>query len=461
MKSQNQEVRADSSLSGKQVELIEALGYDAELIYASLPDSVFTQVRPGDTVILKPNWVFESHKNRPDEWEYVITHPAVITAVLNKVLDRLNGSGKIVITDGPTTETNFARLLSRYPVALWQQSAAAAGVELSVLDLRDHEWEVKDEIVVRRSRLPGDPLGKTEVDLQDDASEFWGHCKSKRGYYGADYDIAETNRAHDGHHNQYSVSRTVIDGDVFINLPKLKTHRKSGITCCLKNLVGINTYKNYLPHHSEGGPADGGDQFPVDNVNARIEGPLMAFLKRYVLKNPVLARLLSPLNHAGRKIFGDTKQVVRSGNWYGNDTIWRMILDLNKVLFYATPDGGLRSKEGHVKRYIGIVDAVLGGEGHGPLAPEPVKMGYLFCGTNPAAIDAACASLMGFDPTKIPTIARAFQVRQYPLCDFGMSDVLLAFTGNSYRLSEIPSGLVVPFEPQFGWKGHIERVGGQ
>ena len=237
----------------------------------------------------------------------------------------------------------------------------------------------------------------------------------------------------------------------------MKTHRKAGITCCLKNLVGINTYKNYLPHHSEGGPCEGGDQFPSDNVKARLEGPLMAFLKQHVLKNPLLARVLSPLNAVGKKAFGDTRQVVRSGNWHGNDTIWRMILDLNKVLFYADPDGAMREGiPARAKRYIGIVDAVLAGEGHGPLAPDPVQMGYLFCGTNPAAIDAVCARFMGFDPEKIPTIARAFRMGSFPLCDFGMEDVRVSLEGERFPISGLPPEHIVHCEPQFGWKGHIE-----
>lgn len=30
---------------------------------------------------------------------------------------------------------------------------------------------------------------------------------------------------------------------------------------------------------------------------------------------------------------------VRSGNWWGNDTTWRMVVDLNRILRYARPDG--------------------------------------------------------------------------------------------------------------------------
>jgi uncharacterized protein (DUF362 family) len=433
-------------------------GYDEAAISGALPEELFSLVQRNDTVILKPNWVLESHKERPNDWEYVITHPAVITAVLRRVLDRLDGSGKVIITDGPQTDASFKKLISRYPLDEWQRLAEERGVGLDVIDLRDYEWVTHNGNVVERNRLPGDPRGSTEVNIYGEKSEFWGHSKSGRGYYAADYDLKETNRAHDGLNNLYRVSRSIIEADVFINLPKLKTHRKSGITCCLKNLVGINTYKNFLPHHSEGGPSERGDQFPVDNVNARVEGPLMGFLKQHVLRNPLMARTLSPFNSVGKKVFGDTCEVIRSGNWYGNDTIWRMILDLNKVLLYANPDGTLRDDmPGGRKRYIGIVDGIIGGEGHGPLSPEPVHMGYLMCGTNPVAIDAVCATLMGFDPLKIPSIAHAFQVQKYPLCDFALTEILISVAENTYTMANLPSALIIPFEPQFGWKGHIEQ----
>jgi uncharacterized protein (DUF362 family) len=432
--------------------------YDVPSILSALPSDVFYQVNPSDSVIIKPNWVMESHKSRPDEWEYVVTHPAVITAVLRKVLDRLSGNGRITIIDGPMTEASFDKLIRHYPVALWQQLATQNGVTLEVIDLREHEWTTKNDIIIERKPLQGDPRGKVVVDLLGENSEFYGHKKSRRGYYGADYDRAETNRAHDGHHNLYSVSKTVIEGDVFINIPKLKTHRKAGITCCLKNLVGINTYKNYLPHHSEGGPSEEGDQFPSDNLNACIEGPLVGFLKQRVFQNTLLANILSPLNTVGKKVFGDSSKVVRNGSWYGNDTAWRMILDLNKVLSYANPDGTMRPEtQKHAKRYIGIVDAILAGEAEGPLSPDPVVMGKLICGTNPVSIDAACAILMGFDPLKIPAIANAFGIQHFPLCNFTLEDIGILINTEKYCIDDIPSDYIVHFKPQYGWNGHIEK----
>ncbi|MCV6004648.1 DUF362 domain-containing protein, partial [Escherichia coli] len=45
--------------------------------------------------------------------------------------------------------------------------------------------------------------------------------------------------------HQYLVSRDIIEADVVINLPKLKTHKKAGLTCALKNLIGINGNKEF------------------------------------------------------------------------------------------------------------------------------------------------------------------------------------------------------------------------
>jgi uncharacterized protein (DUF362 family) len=423
-----------------------------------MPDVVFSVIKPKDHVVLKPNWVFDSHKNHKDHWEYIITHGEVITAVLQKVMKQLQRNGNISILDGPQTDCSFAKLISRYDTDLWKRLAQEAGIELQIIDLRDSEWKTHRDVVVERTALPGDPSGKVVFNLENSESEFWGHRKSETGYYGADYNRAETNTAHDGMSNIYSVSRTVIESDVFINIPKLKTHRKAGITACLKNLVGINTYKNYLPHHSAGGPLEGGDQFPTDSIKSKVEGSLTTAVKKHIFNNPYLAKRLSRINDLGKRIFGKTGHVIRSGNWHGNDTIWRMILDLNKILFYGNPDGTMREDAWpSAKKYIGIVDAVLAGEGFGPLEPDPVEMGYLICGTNPVAIDSVCAALMGFDYSRIPSIANAFRVAHYNFCPFTPEDIEILIDGAVYALETIPAERIFTFEASLGWKGRIEK----
>ena len=328
-------------------------------------------------------------------------------------------------------QESILKILDHYPIEEWQKMALEKGVTLEIIDLRDHEWIVDKNVIIERKNLAGDLRGKVEINLKN-LSEFNGHKKSALGYYGADYNVKETNYAHDGINNIYSVSRSVLEADIFINLPKLKTHKKSGITCCLKNLVGVNTYKNYLPHY---------------------------FIKQYLLINPFIARIISPFFRLGKAFFGETKNIIRSGNWHGNDTLWRMILDLNKVVFYSQRDGTLREEKlTSRKRYIGIVDAILCGEKDGPKSPEPKHLGYLIYGTNPLAIDATAAKIMNFNPLKIPVIEKAFGLTRYKIVDFEYKDIIIQIDGQCYPIQSLPIEFIKNFEPHFGWKNLVETV---
>lgn len=412
----------------------------------------------GDRVVLKPNWLAHRHKYRPDEWRSVITAPEVITGVLNIVLDCLGRRGQVVITDGPQTDSSWEAILRRMEPARWIEAGRKRGVEVSVLDLRDHEWTTRGDVNISRRSLPGDPLGSTCADLGN-FSEFVTHSPSARGYYGADYNLAETNAVHSGGAHKYKVSRTVISADVFVNLPKMKTHKKAGITCSLKNLVGVNTYKNWLPHHNEGTPSQGGNQFPVDSAKRKAEGVATDRFKALLWSHPALGRWLIPVKTVGKKMFGDTRETIRSGNWYGNDTLWRTVLDLNKVLLYANPDGSLRTDlAGSRKRYVSLVDGIVAGEGNGPEAPDPKNAGLLVGGTNAVAVDAVCARLMGLDWQRIPCLRQAFTVSRYRLCDFAYEDIVIDSPDPLLcgRLTELSPEVNLEFRPHFGWTGHVE-----
>lgn len=342
-----------------------------------LPDDY---VRPGDRVVLKPNWVKEHDERHPGpgQWEHVVTHPAVIEAVTSWVAERLSGSGAITICDAPQTDSSFARIRDYcgLDAMVARCTARFPGVDVRLLDLRPEEWHAVDGVTVSKTSLPGDPLGSTHVRL-DGASEFVGYHGCGK-LYGASFDMAETNARHEGTCHEYLLCRTPMDADVFINLPKLKTHKKVGITCALKNLVGINANKNWLPHHTEGTPDQGGDQFPANTAKARLEHSWMGTAKRWLKDRPGLSRLFVPVKKMGRLVFGDTQKVVRSGNWHGNDTCWRMVLDLNKCLFYFDGGGKRRATP---PRYLAVVDGIVGGEGNGPMAPDPKPCGVIIAWT--------------------------------------------------------------------------------
>ena len=129
-----------------------------------------------------------------------------------------------------------------------------------------------------------------------------------------------------------------------ISVPKLKTHRKAGVTINMKNLVGINGDKNYLAHYRIGSPAQGGDEYP------NTKNPLLLFYRWYerfsgdhfMAKNTMFYRYLNKIcripSYAGVALyclFKGKENVATCGAWHGNDTCWRMCLDLNYILRFA------------------------------------------------------------------------------------------------------------------------------
>jgi uncharacterized protein (DUF362 family) len=412
-------------------------------------------VGPGNKVVLKPNWVKEHDERHPGpgQWEHVVTHPAVIEAVVRWAAEKLKGSGSIVICDAPQTDSSFSTL-SRYcglDEMVARCRADFPGVKVELLDLRPEEWQAIDGVVVGKRSLQGDPLGSTHVHLNA-ASEFVGyHGQGK--LYGASYDMAETNSRHEGERHEYMLCRTPMEADVLINLPKFKTHKKVGITCALKNLVGINANKNWLPHHTEGTPDLGGDQFPKATPKARLEHAWMGAAKRWLHGRPTLSRCFVPLKKAGRLVFGDTQRVVRSGNWHGNDTCWRMVLDLNKCLFFHDGTGAPRQKP---IRYLAVVDGVIGGEGNGPMSPDAKPCGLILAGTHPVAVDCVAATLMGFDWRKLRLLQHSFEIDRANFTPFGPEQIRVVSNKPEWTgaLDQLTGAFA--FKPHFGWAGAIE-----
>ena len=63
------------------------------------------------------------------------------------------------------------------------------------------------------------------------------------------------------------------------------------------------------------------------------------------------------------------------GGWHGNDTVWRMCLDLNRVLLYSNRKGHLC--ETPRRAVLSIADGIVAGEGDGPLKSDPRAMGII------------------------------------------------------------------------------------
>jgi hypothetical protein len=162
--------------------------------------------------------------------------------------------------------------------------------------------------------------------------------------------------------------------------------------------------------------------------------------------------LFGKLRGVGMGMFGDSDLVVRNGNWQGNDTCWRMALDLNRALLYGNPDGTWR-EAGQTKRCLTIVDGIIGGEGNGPLCPDPVDSGVMIVGQDPAVVDAVACRLMGFDPERVPIVREAFAAHRWPISNQTLPEIQVhdERVGKLVPLREVAPAVPGGFKPHFGW----------
>jgi uncharacterized protein (DUF362 family) len=439
---------------------LRALGLDAQKFGEPTWNPLGALVPRGGRAVLKPNFIRHWNPTPGASVESVITHGSVIRAMADYALLAVGLEGSVAIAEASQQDCNFVQVCTLSGLdALEEHYEATCGAAFEVIDLR-REWVTfRDGIVVARHTLPGDPLGYRVVDLGSQ-SFFHGSGIDAKRMRGADYDPVVTAEHHSNGRHEYLLSETVLRADLVINLPKLKTHKKTGVTLALKNLVGINGDKNWLPHHCAGPVWAGGDEFPgdrhFDRARSRLTDVARALLKRGTAIGPLrLAR------RTERALFGE--DFVRSGNWYGNRTTWRMCLDLNRCLYYSDAKGLHLDASAPVRRVLTVLDGVVGGEGAGPLAPSDVPSGVVMAALDPVALDLAAVRWMGFDEGRIPKVREAMRddgPRITAVRNPEEVRIVVAEEG-SEELQELSLTQLVckhPFQPHPGWRGQIERA---
>ncbi len=439
-----------------------ALGLDADRFGQAEWNPIGDLVQAGGRIVLKPNWI--RHWNpvgraRGGTIESVITHGSIVRAVADYAMIAAGPNGSVAIAEAPQMDCDFETIREIVGVReIVELYASTLGRNLDVIDLRREAVVFEDGVIRDRRTLPGDPLGYRAVDLGDE-SFFTGSGLDPDRFRGADYDSGPTAEHHRGGRNAYLLSETVLSADLVINLPKLKTHKKTGVTLAIKNLVGINGDKNWLPHHSLGSVGEGGDEYPEERLIDRLRSRATEFAR------PLLARgRLLGFFRAFRKLESATRgdDFIRSGNWHGNRTTWRMCCDLNRALYYSDRKGLHLDSPEPVRTVLTIVDGICAGEGEGPLAPTDVPLGIVLAGTDPIAVDLVAVRLMGFDENRLPKIRE-------PMKDEGPRITAIR-SGTDVVVGEIEndsSGVVDRkldeiawerrFVPHAGWIGHVER----
>lgn len=402
-------------------------------------------IEPGTRVLIKPNFVLH-HNQGNGGMEPMITHQSVVKAVVSAALE--SDAAEVLVGDAPIQTCDFPALVRETGLDAWAETLVKANSRFrGVKDFRRttakyvNGVRLADENVLPEDEFVLFDLGSESLlePITDDKDDFRVTC----------YDPRLLAKTHGRGRHRYLVAKDVIAADVVINLPKLKTHKKAGITCALKNLIGINGNKEYLPHHRLGGANLGGDCYPGDSRVKRLleYAADQQNISDSAAKGRVWNGLATQLNRV-LHLMGDNLGI--EGSWSGNDTIWRTGLDLNRILLYGQVDGTIA--ETPRRRVVHLTDAIVAGQGDGPLSPQPLSMGLLFAGNNAAAVDWFGARLLGYDPQLVPIVREAFGSFRWPISTFQPNEITLSGDWGAGNIDQVMRTEQPPVIHPVGWR---------
>ncbi|MBM3269625.1 MAG: DUF362 domain-containing protein [Candidatus Sericytochromatia bacterium] len=372
-------------------------------------------VPPGGRVLLKPNWVL-NYNSRGHSLDSLITHSSVLFYLADWSARAMRGKGEVVLADAPLQGCNFGNLLKEARVSdiLQRLAARHPGVSfeaedwrLTVMSRNGDDGRKWSSGVAQGQRTGYEDFRANDYRLVDlgcgsfleDIAEFSNRFRVTQ------YKPSRMADHHAPGKHEYLIASRVFWPDVLINVPKLKTHIKAGLTGAMKNLVGINGHKEYLPHHILGSHEEGGDCYdrssPVRSLYDRLYDEFWESYSGLPKARRVGTHIA--LEFLWRFSALLTADSTSAGSWSQNETIWRTTLDLNHILYFS---------ERSPRRVITVVDGIVGGQGEGPLTPDPRPAGVLIGGENPAYVDAVAARVLGYNISRIPTVYQALYHRR-------------------------------------------------
>lgn len=433
-------------------ESLHIMGLDEENYGTDKWNPLKGLVKPGNKVVVKPNLVMD-HNPSGSGTECLYTQLSVVAPIIDYVLLALHGSGEIVVGDAPLQNCDFKKLvkISGYGRLMRFYAGRAGNVKISLVDFR----ELKTKVVgnVNHQKVSGKESG-IEVHLGEE-SEFYGKTDE---YYKrlrvTNYNPQIMLEHHNSKLQDYYINKNVLEADVIINMPKPKTHRKAGVTIALKNLVGINSRKEYLPHHTLGAKRDGGDEYlnthPIKTVKSILydKRNIAASKEKYAV-----AKCYNCLiKMAGILVKLTQKDTFWEGSWYGNDTISRTIVDLNKIILYADKQGNIQKER--QREYLIVADMIVSGEGEGPLMPSKKEVGMIAIGDNPVFFDKVIAKIMGADVGRIPSLRRSEQREGNILLKDYDTGIILSNDErwNHKTFDTLDQEAIIPYKPTDGWR---------
>lgn len=390
----------------------------------------------GKKILLKPNWVRHA-KTSSDKFS-LVTQNNFIRVTLEIILE--HKPKQVVLGDAPIQSCDWNKMIG---FDIWKQVKSLStkyDVPIIIKDFRRTIWNTDNNKILK------DKHSLTNYVICDLSTRSYLESISKQDpiFRVTNYDPNRLARSHSLGIHKYCITKEFFDADVVISLPKVKTHQKTGITCALKNLVGLNGDKDFLPHHRVGGTGFGGDCYPGRNYFRRISEFFLDHANMNIGKTEYYAWIYLAMFFW--KVSLPTAKHQLAAGWYGNDTTWRMVMDLNIIAKYGKADGSIANVP--QREVFSLCDGIIGGQGDGPLRPEPLALGLISFSNSSALTDAAMAIFMGFDIEKIPLVKNAVK-------DLVIGVPSIYLNGYQIDLDELREHKIRTIPPP-GWIGQIE-----
>jgi uncharacterized protein (DUF362 family) len=407
---------------------------------------------PGQNVVIKPNLVNDHHHGKKDKTDYgldcLITNVSVTKVICDYCLKALHGEGKVTVCDAPIQDCVMENLLERSGYGAMIEDYQKAGKPVCFEDLRLEQRIVNRFAVKTKTRI----LNAEHVYVQMNDNTAFSDLKGEYEYNVLNYDKEITKEHHRGGRHEYSISKTVLEADVIINLCKPKTHRYAGLTAAMKNAVGMVAEKETLPHRRIGEVSQGGDSY---NGSSKIKRRIDIVLDRQVKAEnkgqtvrATCCRFEYGFLYYLSKLKGEDSSL--KGCWHGNDTIWRTIWDLNYIIRHADKSGILH--EDVQRTIINVGDMIIAGEHNGPLSPDDKPLGMILLSDDEIAFDLTVCKIMGFSPRKMPLYRYILDEKKWN------DDIVLKSNDDRYsgKLEELRLDDSWKFVPHDAWKEKIE-----
>lgn len=407
-----------------------------EKIVMQLFTSEFCKLLPGKSILLKPNWVKECINGNDSLCLH--TNLNIIIAVLRIMLRQ--GVSRVVIGDSPIQGCHLEKLLFKD----WIEKVGALAKEYNTPVL------IKDfrrKIYCNSAKVQSDLHSMENYVIVDIGKKSYLEqiTSTEEKFRIGDYDYKRLTEMHQPGIHKFTIAREVFESDVIISMPKIKTHQKTGITAALKNIVGTVGDKDCLPHHRIGSLENNGDCYPKHNIFRTLgETILDLSAKRLGHKDGWILKKISSICW---RLSLPTKLDNRTASWYGNDTCWRMVMDLNTALIYGKVDGSISMTPQRV--LYSLCDGIIAGQGNGPLTPDPLPLGIMSFSNHSALNDICMAMLMGLDYKKIPLLKAASKI-----INNEQSSIIL--NGNHVSYTDLQD-YSIQAKPADGWMGYIEQ----